>query len=318
MCIMVGCFRYTGRNVQISMELVVLCRARRMLNPFRGVMQTIEASHVDAASVDGLRWGLYITDESAFNFIDLNSVVPFQSADVKYGEWTKKDGLVRFPSLPSMNQQKICERGEEILQMVQSNSSQVPFPLQDCYERWLLGDEDGLPVVLLESAYDLDGVTYNSNTLWRIGNSALSDFKTAEGDRESSAAEELQAWINRFCKRGRTVWVKRDTDGSGKIIARPGDKSIGKIEAGDFPGYGLRTQWDDQRLSDLVEEYLHWLSPWLLIMNVSASEEIEPMIKQAVQYPRRLFQIRRLLRADILERKEIKAALVQAELGRSK
>ena len=295
----------------------MLCRARRMLNPFRGVMQTVEASHVNAASIDGLRWGLYITDENVYNFIDLNSVAPFLSADVKYGEWSEKDGLIRAPSLPSMNHERVRERGEEILQLVRSNSGQVPFPLEDRYERWLLDDEHGLPVVLLESAYALDEVKYNSNTVWRIGQLALRDFKAGNRDSESSPAEELQAWINRLCKRGQSIWVRREADGEGSMIARPGDESGGSLAAVLFPRFGLREQWADSRLASLVRDYLHWLSPWLLIMNVYDGEDMEPVIQQALHYPRRLFQIRRLLPAGLLARKDIKAALVQAELSRS-
>jgi hypothetical protein len=306
---------------------VLQCRARRMLNPFRGVMQTIEAQDVDAASIDGQHWGLYITDESVYNFIDLNSVAPFHSADIKYGEWSEKQGLVRSPSLPSMNHERVRERGEQILRIVQEQSTAVPFALADKYERWLVDDEQGLPVVLLESAYGEDEVSYNSNTLWRIGQRARREFvgrkpaqvmQAADG-QGAPATERLQSLINSHCKLGHTVWVRREADGHGRILARPGQdaEQDEEMAPGAFPQYGIRQQWQDPELTRLVGDYLHWLSPWLLIMTADMAGEMEGLIQDAVQYPERLYQVRRLLPAELLARKEIKAALVQAELSRS-
>ena len=177
-----------------------------MLNPFRGVMQTIEAEQVDAASIDGLRWGLYITDESVYDFVDLNSVTPFHSADVKYGDWSEKEGLLRSPSLPIMNYERVRERGDELLRIVEEHSKYVPFVLGDRFERWLLEDEDRRPVVLLESAYRAEEASYNSNTLWRIGQRAEREFLgDMTMDDETSAARRLQQLINRHCRLGLTV-----------------------------------------------------------------------------------------------------------------
>ena len=83
-----------------------------------------------------------------------------------------------------------------------------------------------------------------------------------------------------------------------------------------FPPYGIRQAWQDEELAGLVEAYLHWLSPCLLLMVDGSAGEIEKLVKHAVQYPDRLYQVRRMLPADLLLRKEIKSALVQAELSR--
>lgn len=295
-------------------------RARRLLNPFRGVLQTIETENLDAASIDGNRWGLYISDPSIYQFIDRNSVVPFHSTDVKYGDWTEQEGLSRAPLLPSMDQDKLRQRGDELVAIVQTHSSQVPFELQDHYERWLLDDENGRPVALLESAFDLADVKYNSNTLWRIGNSAQDEIAFDEPGQSptENAGKTLQDMINRRCKQGRTLWVRRGAQGEGEPIYR-GEQGKGeeKLMSQDvFPPLGLRSDWEDPLLSRLSEKYLHWLSPWLLLLP-SASRDREGIVRQAIQYPKRLYQIRRLLTAELTARKDIKAALVQAKLSRS-
>ena len=295
------------------------CRARRMLNPFRGVMQTIVSEHTDAATIDGLRWGLYITDESVYDFIDLNSVVPFHSTDVKYGEWSEKEGLVRSPLLPTMNHERVQERGDALLCLVEERSKHIPFALADSYERWLLDDADGQPLVLLESAYAAEEVRYNSNTLWRIGQRAEREFHDRDPAGGVSAVKRLQSLINLRSKRGGTVWVQRDEAGHGLVLPRPGHAPVDgqRVLARElFPSYGIRQSWQDEELFRLVEDYLRWLSPWLLLTVEANDSGIEKLVEHAVQYPSRLYQIRRMLNQELLARKEIKSALVQAELSR--
>ncbi|MBD3671424.1 MAG: hypothetical protein HUJ29_11700 [Gammaproteobacteria bacterium] len=292
----------------------VLCRARRLLNPFRGFLHTIVEANLDAATLDGVNWGLYLTDESIYRFMDLNSVAPFQSAEIKYGEWSESQGLKRAPLLPGMHTNNVELMGNQLLKLVEQESRHLPFELVDCYERWLLDDQTGEPLALLESAFGEQEITYNSNTRWKMGDRALRELK-----QQGEDARRLESAINSRGSLGNNAWFHRQSDTYGVRISRTGESSNhdnGTVTI-ELPLHGFSLHWDEPEIYRIAVQYLSWLSPWLLVMRQDQDKELERLVEDAVQYPQRLYSMRRFLGADIRERRDIKAALVSARLNAS-
>jgi hypothetical protein len=222
-----------------------------------------------------------------------------------------------------MNVDRVNELGEACLAMVQAHSTRLPFELMDHYERWLLHDMTLLPVALLETACEPGDINYNSNTRWQVGQRAAREFLSSPAAIHlkcpQDPARELQSTVNACCRQGRNAWYRRDTGGRGVLHPRGGEAQtdiLDRLGASDFPLYGLRTDWEPRSLTELTSAYIDWLSPWLLLMWPHEGTALERRIQHAVQYPARLYRIRHLLSQQILNRKDVKSALVQAELSR--
>lgn len=99
--------------------------SRRILNPFRGVAQFVEAEGASAITRDGLTWHLYGHDAHGW-------MRPI-------GVWETERGQTRGIDLPPS------------LRAALKNRPTLPFSAEDVAECWLL-DEERAPLALLASA----------------------------------------------------------------------------------------------------------------------------------------------------------------------
>ena len=122
--------------------------SQRMLNPFRGIVSYISYRSADAVTADGSHWDIYVSNEALLDGLD--SVRRPQISDIRYGSWSARRGLKRGPILASDDFLLMEAMGTQVYQHLLEVCDQVPYPLLDHYELWLL-DAGGQPLALIDS-----------------------------------------------------------------------------------------------------------------------------------------------------------------------
>lgn len=220
--------------------------SRRLLSPFHGLQQVISVAGGIAESMNGWDWKLYVADETIVSHTGLSEIV--------YGSWNPAKGLTRSRVRGAIPSNLIEQIGDELLNAVEQVADEIPFPSLDNHELWLLDEQSGLPLALLDSALDDDTRTPYDNPVWHPGGKAGRQFSSDAGD-----AEEISRLINQTAGRqSNAIWIKRNPDGSGS------DQRGNHYVKADFPALLLRDSWNQAQQQSLVSDFLNWQAPWLL------------------------------------------------------
>jgi hypothetical protein len=252
---------------------VVECHAQRLLNPFRGVVQVIRYAAAEAVSTDGLHWDIYVSNSALLTGLEHNQGRQVQISDIRYGSWSAAKGLKRGPLYPSEDFRQMEAMGAVVYEHLLRVHDQVPFPLGDDLELWLL-DVDGAPLALLDSAVgDAErGVDAGGRgPRWHAGYTAEAGFASAalvalgEG---GNAAACLTRHINaRAGPRPAAQWFRRQADGTGQggagLNLSP-DLTGRRLPADRFPAWLLADAQGHDPHQALLDDYRDWLAPFLL------------------------------------------------------
>lgn len=274
--------------------------ALRRVNPYRGVVQHVEAGEAVATSHDGLTWHL--------------------RADDGYG-WVRPAGVWEEGVGLKMGQPKGLE---DILAALETRPS-LPFPMFDIHELWLLDRESGLPLALL--ATDRGQTRGNANTEqdWYPFVPTHTGFRSAAlGEHRSTGPESggthkdfLARFVNQAARpQAMTQWFKRGQDGIG--YGEPGRRLPyewrgRQVPAADFPELLVRAHWNNPLEQSVIADYHRQLAPLLLLWPRLSPETRLRLEHQACENPRWLARIHRLL-PRCLDPERIQAALVAARL----
>ncbi len=238
--------------------------AQRLLNPFRGVMQVIRYGPAEAVSMDGVHWDIYVANDTLLE--GLQDDAQAQVSDIRYGRWSAEGGLKRGPLYPSEDFRRMEAMGARVYQSLQEDHGQVPFPLMDRLELWLL-DEVGHPLALLDSALQAPDRPDMELPRWRAGRSAHAAFASmtdAGLENHVNPADRLDDYINRLAgPQPRARWYQRNSEGCGRCLD-PDQASL--IEAAAFPPLLIRQHGHDPIHGELLEQYLDWQAVWLLCL----------------------------------------------------
>jgi len=79
---------------------------------------------------------LCINDDELLKEIDESTNI--QTSQIRNGHWSASQGLKRGPIYPSNDFKCMESMGAAVLENLKSGHDQVPFPLVDHYELWLL------------------------------------------------------------------------------------------------------------------------------------------------------------------------------------
>lgn len=298
--------------------------AQRLLNPFRGVMNIIECQGAEAVTTDGRYWDIYVRDTSLVE--DLANGNKVQTSDIRYGSWSRKDGLKRGAIYPSDDFKVLEHRGALVYEYLLKHHNDVPFPLEDSLELWLL-DEDKLPLGLLDSVVREEDIELDGPIDWRVGRECRKHFHTpliqdlmGTAKTEASAGKYLTRYINqRAGEPSQAQWFRRKQDRSGEGL--PGINLDTELEGRRlpdtaFPAYFLREDDRSEPHRKLIQEFLAWQSPCLLLLqNLDASvrrrfEQLATSRALSVDQQYRLYPA-------ILDEAAIQAARVEATLRRN-
>ena len=298
--------------------------AQRLLNPFRGVMNIIECQGAEAVTTDGRHWDIYVRDTDLVEDIDNGHKV--QTSDIRYGSWSLKDGLKRGAIYPSEDFKVLEHRGALVYEHLLKHHQDLPFPLEDSLELWLL-DEEGLPLALLSSAVSEQDIELDYPIDWRAGRECRKHFRShvlpqllASANREASAGEYLTWHINkRAGEPAQAQWFRRNPDGTGEglmgIKLKTGLEGR-HLTATAFPVYFLREDDNPGPHRQLIKDFIAWQAPYLLLLqNLDATVRAH-FERLAASRALCLDQHYRLYPA-VLDEAAIKAARVEATLRRN-
>ena len=198
--------------------------SQRQLNPFRGIVNIVKYQSAEAVSTDGLVWDIFVGNDLLKEGLEPNTRI--QTSDIRYGKWSLEHGLKRGPIFPSDDFKYLEHQGAIALEQVQKLHGEVPFPLSDIFELWLL-DQQNMPLALLESAVRQEDIETECNIAWRAGNLCRKTFSStvfselsAEILSTGNAADYLTNYINsRAATPPAAQWFKRETSGYSRGLA---------------------------------------------------------------------------------------------------
>lgn len=302
----------------------VYCYAQRLLNPFRGVLQIIAYESAEAVSTDGMHWDIYVRNDELVK--DLENSYQVQTSDIRYGSWSEDKGLKRGPVYPSEDFKRMEEMGAIVYEYLLCAHQNVPFPLQDRYELWLL-DNSGQPLVLLDSAvfdHDLD---MRQAAVWRAGLACREQFcadvmQTIQHNQDSAACagEYLMQYINHLAgDNAAAQWFHRQSNGEGTGLKGINLSPVWgqrRLPEEAFPSLLLNDLCHDEMHSELVAAFLQWQAPWLLLLPGLTCEQRQALEHQARTQALEIEKHYRLY-PEVIDAALIKAARVEAMMRRS-
>ena len=301
----------------------VNCYSQRILNPFRGVMNIISIGGADAVTIDGSNWTLYIHDNFDCPTDDPEEFFEIEMPDIRFGDWNAKSGLKRSPLIASYHYSEIQAIGNSLLDMVEQYAEHCPYPFKDKYELWLLDEKTSEPLALLGSVCNEAEIFSPENLAWEAGlrckQEFLQEFSLTD-EQTSSAGELLNRIINQRAGINPSAqWFYRDNFDYGRGVSGVNLKhelAGRELSARLFPKMLVQQQWQHQPDETLVESFINWLSPYLLVLDFLRDTQREVLEIQAQKYALLVDKMHQLY-PKVINQKAINAALVEAMMRRS-
>ena len=274
--------------------MIVECFARRIMAPFQGVLQVIRVGAGEAESVDGINWVLYAAHPDILAHSGLS--------EVRFGTWTTKHGLRRAQVRGTAAGHLIEQIGQPLIGALQAFSPQIPFPLQDRREYWLLDADTDEPIVLIDTRLIDEAVPPAELSTWLPGQAARVDF---------AALHELERQIAaRAGRRPRAEWFERRADGSGV------DSAGRRHPVERFPRLMLATDWRERSERRVARAFVEWWAPALLQLQLLEDRERAELERAAARRASTMARLFRLYPKTIDEQ-TLRVARVQARMQAS-
>jgi hypothetical protein len=292
---------------------------QRLLNPFRGVVHTIRYASAEAVTMDGEHWEIYVSNDALRQGLDPRRAV--QISDIRYGSWSAESGLKRGPLYPSDDFLRMEEMGDIVYGHLTRLHRRIPFDFRDSHELWLL-DDDRRPLALLHSTVSANDIDLDLPIEWRAGFAARERFSSdaRPATTDEAASDYLARYVNaRAGSVPAAQWFRRESDGSGtglKGMGLPAGLVGRSVEPAAFPALFLSLADHDDGHRRLVEEYLAWQAPWLLLLPGLDGDTRRRLEKHARRQALEVLKQYRLY-PEIIDEEGIKTALVEAVMRRS-
>jgi hypothetical protein len=300
----------------------VTCYSQKILNPFRGVMNIISTGGADAVTIDGINWTLYIHDTFDCPTDDPEEFFEIEMPDIRFGDWNKKSGLQRSPLIASYHYNEIQAIGNVLLEAVQQYADQCPFTFEDKYELWLL-DNNNEPLALLDSVCFENEIHMPDNLTWEAGLRCKQEFLKEYSildEHINTAGDLLNLLINqRAGKKPAAQWFYRDQFKYGKGLngVNLNYKFVGReLSARLFPKMLIQQQWQDETNKSVIDAFIHWLSPYLLVLDFLRDAQRETLELTAKNHAL-LVDKMYLLYPKVINQQAINAARVEAMMRKS-
>ncbi len=298
--------------------------AVRRLNPFQGVIQVAGNDEARAISPNGREWEIQIRAERP----DMWGAEPTGepvTQFLRFGVWTAAGGLSRIPAHPLLDLTTMLKKADELTGFLALKEKNLPFPLLDRFELWLLDGKARMPLALLASSTRKDNLHKPSTRRWHCAHRSLDDFPAPDTARarpphprdtdlhpHMSGLERLVA-----LESGHSVaqWFERDDagGGSGRPLKELEKLSHRNLTPNCFPELMLREEWSDPLDRSLVRDYLHWQSPRLLTLQ-HIPDQTRGRLERAARIQASEVAETWSLYPRIIDREAIEAARVEARL----
>lgn len=296
--------------------------AQRRLSPFQGTVQVVEVADGRALSYDGWVWQIQLRAQQPIARPAWGNVGAPQTSRplFRYGSWTQDGEIRRLPLNPVLGDVSAYPALTALVAALTERPS-LPFPRQDRFECWVV-DREGRPVVLFASACEEATRELPPHPRWQASTPDEPAFRSAAlaataGTDDKPHAAWLVDTVSRFVGMPLSLqWFRREDDGSGSALdgkhLRP-EWLARQLPASAFPPRLLRESWSDPLTAAVIQEYLTWQAPYLLMLAELSDTQRRLLEIQACRRPMLLMGVRRLL-PSILDRELLDAALVRARL----
>ena len=301
--------------------------SKRLLNPFRGIVQILETENARAISYDGINWHIQIQSQILKTpWHELEIPANYDRYFV-YGVWSKKRELVRVPIHPTLYQEHVEQSAHALIDTLIEHLDQIPFPQRDIYECWLLETKELKPVVLVNSSIDENLPEFPRSMHWypceNNDNSFTTQafpFQQEKATLKNQARDILYNVVNKLTgSSSAAIWVKRDKSGQNSLIRQNQESKTltqGHFTKLEYPALGIKQIWETQDQQQLLDDYIQWLSPFLLTLS-SLDQTMRAKLEIAAQQRPLVVERIHHLYPDIVDRTLINKILVEATMRRA-
>ncbi|MEJ2692720.1 MAG: hypothetical protein P8166_06565 [Candidatus Thiodiazotropha sp.] len=243
----------------------------RRLNPFRGVLQVLLGDRARALSGNGRVWEIQVLSDKPRGL--WASMPIHESLFYTLGLWSAEEGLHRVSLNPLFNQRDMVASGESLIEALDPVQKQLPFPLADPYEAWLLDEKSGQPFALLQSSRSEGEREQIEPGKWLAAQRGDFGFVSQhllnrglplnDGHNPRVHASLLEAMVReRAGQQQCFLWYHRHADGSASAC----DDPAAHLAADRFPELPISEHWPVENESALVADYIRWRAPQLLLL----------------------------------------------------
>ena len=295
------------QNDQVKSETrAVRHYAVRRVNPFRGVMQIIEAEQGRALSCNGIVWEILVRAMQG-NTTDSNNGGNNKKTYYRFGMWSMDHGLMKRSNSPVADQDyfELVSQCETLVEYVQEHLHQIPFGLEDNLELWLFDKDNQHPLALLSSLSPGASVASPEPEHWL----ACIGANGSPSQRPFPHARELETQVSeRAGFNSNKYWIKRLAGGGGIL-----ENSGRSIPADQFPILLMDESWENEEEQHRVCEYIKWIAPSLLTLQ-HLDKDTRERLENNLHVQAISIEHHRHLYPAVIDQKLLKAARVQSQI----
>lgn len=283
--------------------------AVRRVNPFRGVMQIIEAEAGRALSCNGIVWEILVRARHDHT-LDGLSADHNKKTYYRFGMWSLDYGLMKRSNSPVDDQDyfELASKCDTLVEYVREHLEKLPFELKDDLELWLFDHDQQRPLALLSTLKPGASLPSLEAKTW----SACLGANGTASQRRFPQADELEAQVSqRAGSRIQQYWIKRLPGGDG-ILETTG----AAMPADQFPVLLLDEHWEHEAEQQRVRDYIQWISPSLLTLQ-QLDEATRVRLEKNLNVQAISIEHHWHLYPDIIDQKLLKAARVQNQIEQS-
>jgi len=272
----------------------------RRLSPYLGVIQVIDAGTACAYSTTGKKW--QVRSVNAYGRYRLTGI------------WDDYE-----------NDTQAVNSGD--INAALRHHPEIPFPMRDHFELWLLRKETGLPLALLKTRRWEREMSKIEDPNWYpflLENNSFvaQSLKPLEAQRHPSAhplrhRDVLERLVNNAARPLPTAqWFERHHDGSGtgygglRVTAAQFGQTLPRTA---FPELLVDERWDSAQDALLISEYHDWSAAQLLAHQPLTRATRLRLEQAACRQPEKLLDPYPMI-PEIIDEDSMKIALVQARL----
>jgi hypothetical protein len=228
--------------------------SKRLLSPYSGQVQVVEAGSVRAMTMDGELWEVQLLlppDEGQKRESRLQGI-PLRHRYYIIGT-IAKDGRQRFGLPPVAKTAEIYRQLEELADRLARIS--LPLPAEDRYEYWLLDERDEAPLALIFACTQAEQMALYPNSPEWSALPAVRMAVSATVEEQKNCAPPVNYRVERLVNERagwnrRACWFQRSPS-----------------ETTRFPPLLLTEDWDNEADHRLCQRYLQRQAPRLLMLH---------------------------------------------------
>ncbi len=275
----------------------------RRLTPYLGVVQVIDVGSACAYSTTGKKW--QVRSVNAYGRYRLTGI------------WDDYE-----------NDTQALPPGD--INAALRHRPEIPFPMRDHFELWLLRKDSQLPLALLKTRRWEREMSKVEDPTWfpfmLENNSFVAEcLKPLEADRHPAShplrhRDVLERLVNGAARPlPAAQWFERQPDGSG--VGHDGMRLDAamlsrRLPREAFPELLVDEHWDKAQDASLVAEYHDWNAAQLLAHQPLRRETRLRLERSACRQPEKLLDTYPMI-PEIIDEEAVKVALVQGQLMRA-